>query len=493
VEPGRLAWDDGQVAAARRALRHPTLCVMPAQLRDGGTLGVLVAAERLRRAGGLVVHLSRDAAAVRRDAQRMAQALAAEAAARVSAVGPSMAAAKRRAAWSGSWLVCTTPDRALADAHGGIAPLERCSLLVVDRAERAVGSPVVGDLLRELRRARPRALVLGLSTAGADRRRTASIMESLGLKQLEVLEGGPAAPAAEVIRVELPGEYQAVSAPLESELGERLARLAARGLMPMADPRAVTTQALIEAGERARPARGRDMVGSAEPLRHQQAQAMLLLQALELLEAHGAPLAAGFLTRLAADPGASPAERALAASPSMGQAHAAALAAAARVPPKAQRIRTLVRDTFQAAAGARVTVIVRYRETAAELARLLAAPPPLGVGRAVTQGLDAQAPILIVTAAAADASALSRAQLVIYHDSASFAMGPPGGHAAGGRPPRVVVLVAAGAREEAALAGGGRSGGPAPARAASAARTPPPGSQVLIDDFTGARGLRGPR
>jgi hypothetical protein len=311
-------------------------------------------------------------------------------------------------------------------------------------------------------------------------------MEGLGLRQLEVV-GNTLRPAkarpgnALPLVVPLPEGYRGALEVLEEELALRVARLAAAGLMPSTDSRFVTADALHEAGARARPPRGLGPAPSADPLRAH-GQAVLLLQAIELLETQGARLAADFLSRMGSDGGQPRAERALGASAGVAQAARVAEALAGATAPKASRLRTVVREARQARPGGRIVVVAKYRETAEDLARLLASPPPLGVGGPVSRGLDPEATLLVVTSAAADPASLARADLVVYHDVASAAERPRGASAGAS-----LVLVAEGGREQAAWDGREPPLGHA-GRGLAAPRPPPSGSQVLIDEFTSSRG-----
>lgn len=496
LQGGRVPWDDAVLSAARRALRHGTLLVAPPGGAVGEHLPLLVAAERHRSAGGLVVHLTPSRGGVRRLAARYADGLGPTATPHVEAVLASLPAAKRRDAWSSAWVVCASVEQALADSHGGVADFGRCSLLVLDSAERAVGSPGVADLLRALRAARPGALVLAVARGGAKhRRRLAAIMEAVGVRQLEVIgaaggeggasgdrsSGGP--PGPEVVEVDLPADLAAAREALESELAARVGRLVNGGWMPPSDARWVTADALVEAAGRAR--RARADARSTEALRAQ-AQALLLLEAIGRLEEGGPQAAARFIDRLGAGPEPVHAERSLARSSGMAQAARALARLGANANPKGARLCELVRNALLERPGARVVVVARHVETAADLARALAEPPPVGTGRPVTQGPSPAGALRVLTSARAGPRSLASADVVVFHDVSAFAdVRPPAPTARGAR---TVVLVARGGREEQAMGRPSRVEGGGSGQAPAATRPERSGAaQVLIDEFAGAR------
>jgi len=252
----------------------------------------------------------------------------------------------------------------------------------------------------------------------------------------------------------------------------------------------VTQAALVEAAARARPTRASRVSAPVEALRVQ-AQALLLLEAIEVFEGQGAARLADVLDRLGSGEGAPPGERAVAASPALAEAARAARALAAAPSPKGEEVKRLLRDALRARPGARIVVVAKHQETARAVAGDVAAPPPSGLGVPVARVGGGGGRVLVATSAEAEGLDTAGADLVVYHERASTP--PPGRRGARGatppRPRREVVLVVRGGREESPGAAPPAHGVARGAVAAARAR-PARGSQRLIDEFAAPRAGR---
>lgn len=373
-----------QVALARASLAEPTLVVLPAGL--GKTqVAILVAAERLRQAGGFVLVLAPNRPTARRLKADFEAALAPSL--RVEEVTGRTSRAAMVEAFEKGALVVATPETMAGELASGRLGLGRCSLLVVDEAHRAVGDFAYVEAAKALRRDRPGGLVLALTSSPTrDRRRTAALVDALGLRRVEARtrrdqDVRPFAEPApfEVVEVELDEPLKRIQALLERELEGPLARLVSAGAMPASPAQIVGRRQLRAAGEALRRKRGGDRGPFFEGLKAH-AQAMVLIEALEVCETQGARPLLEFLDRLGSEPNSSRTEKAMASSRALLEVSVLARAHAEALHPQVALATALVRDLVRDRPGARALVVAAHHGAAAALAAAISRPPPLGPG-----------------------------------------------------------------------------------------------------------------
>ncbi|HKZ60032.1 MAG TPA: DEAD/DEAH box helicase [Candidatus Thermoplasmatota archaeon] len=384
VRPRTLEHRPYQLAIARGALSEPSLVVLPGGLGKS-TVAALVAAERLRQAGGFVLILAPTRPRARH--LKLACAAALSPSLRVGEVTPRTSRRVRREVFENAGVVVATPEPIADDLSAGRLDLSRCSLLVVDGADRTVGDFAYAEVSKALRRDRPGGLVLALTAPHAgDRRRTAAIMDALALRRLDLRtrEDGDvkaylAPQPLEVVEVELDGPLRAMQELLERELEPEVRTLARLAALPEVPAHLVGRRHLAAAGESLRRRRGRDRGEAFEGLKAH-ARAMLLVQALEICEAQGAGPLQEFLAGLGAGPYAPRAERALGASRAVQEVKALALAQAKSLHPKEAVAVALVLDLIRQRPGARALVFAETTGTGRALADAFSCGPPLGPG-----------------------------------------------------------------------------------------------------------------
>lgn len=459
VREGALEPRAAEVEVAERALAAATLVVLPAGV-GGSNIVLMVAVERIRQAGGFALVLAPTRAGARVEAERFAQALSAEAASRVRWLSAGSAKAARAEAFAAAWVLVATPEAVAAEVEAGRVTLDRCSLLVVLEAHRAVGASAHAQVVRALRRDRPRALTLGVSDSlSGDRRRMQATADALGLRRIDELpradfetRGDPAEDELEVVEVALPEGLRAAQDALEAELGPRAAILARVGALPATPVRLLTRAALLEAGERLRKRPPRDRAAFHEALRAH-GQALLLADALEALEGEGPAAFAAALAGLRSGADGSQAERALGAAQGVARARALLASHAAAPAPKEDAAVAQLVALIRERPGARAIVSVRTSTAALSLRDRLAHAPPLGPGirAAVVEGVPsgAEAPVQVAVGAALDKVDLSRADLLLLWE-----VGPVELRALKSRRRRgrAVALVTADSRDAGALA-----------------------------------------
>ncbi len=481
LTPGAVAYRPFEVAMARESLAESTLVVLPTGLPKTA-VAVLVAAERLRQAGGFVLAVAPSRPIARQLKAAFDSALSPSL--RILEVHGRTSRAARQDAFEKGSVVVATPEGLASDLAEGRLDLGRCSLLVVDEAHRAVGDFAYVELVRALRRDRPGGLVLALAgSPGGDRRRTAAIMDVLGLRRVEArtrededVRPFLAASAVEVLEVELDEPLKVIQALLEREMEAPLAKLVSLGALPSTPTHLVGKRQLLAAGDMLRRQRGGDKGAFFEGLQAH-AQAMLLVQALEICETRGARPLVDFLSRLGAEADAPRAERALTASEAVKGAARLAEAHAAVFHPKVRAAVALVRDLVRERPGARAWVIVPHRDTALAVEEALSAPPPLGpairtampMGRGPAAGSRASADrepaealrdfsggcVQVLVAAGSPREGLDTrdTDLVVFFEAAPAALRAIQGRGRSGRagPGRVVVLVSPDTRDEPGL------------------------------------------
>jgi ERCC4-related helicase len=464
IRPGAVEARDFELELAARALASPTLIVLPAGLGTAN-IALLVAAERLRQAGGFVLVLSPTRKLVRKLAEAFTRGLADQAATRVEAVTGSTPKAARVEAFGRAWVVVTTPETVVAEVEAGRLALDRCSLLIVDEAHRAVGAFAYAEAVRALRRDRPRALVLGLTASqGGDRRRIQATADVLGLRRIDTRTRKDAdiqpfvqPLAVEVIEVELTDDMRRIQGLFEAELQPRAWALTRLGVLPAVPLRFLGKRALVEAGELLRKRHQRNRAVFFEALRTH-AQAMLLVEALEILETQGPAPLATYLEQMAGSPDAPEADRAVAAVPAVRDGRALARDISRTPHPKVAALISELQGLLRARPGARALVIASHRESAAALQEQLARAPPLGPAiRSQMLGDprgEAACSVLITTGAFDEGAEIPRVDLVVFFEAVPSAMRAIQRRECVGRaaPCRVVVLVARETRDEGALA-----------------------------------------
>jgi ERCC4-related helicase len=473
-----------QAAMAREALSAPTLIVLPTGLGKTA-IAYLVAAERLRQAGGFVLVLAPTRPLARQLFEGFRAVFSDEASARVALVTGSTARAARAEALRTAWLVVSTPETVRAEIEAGRLGLARCSLLVVDEAHRAVGAYAYVEVAAALRRDRPGALVLALTASpGSDRRRASAVMDALGLRRVDArtrddpdVRPYVSTLDVEVVEVELTGPMRHIQEILAKELQPRADALTAAGLLPRTPARLLAKREVLAAGDALRRRRPQDR-GAYFELLKVHAEAIILVHALELLEAQGAAPLSGHLERMGQGADAPRAERALSGLSAIAEARRMARGLASTSHPKVEAVVVQLRSLFREKPGARALVFTQYRDSARALEAALSRAPPLGPGLAcgvfigqradaggegmtperqaqVLEGFSKGEPrVIIATSVGEEGLHIPGVDLVVYYEAVPSEIravqrrGGAGRTGAG----RVVVLVSTDTRDEADLA-----------------------------------------
>lgn len=296
-----------QLTIADRASGANTLVVMPTGL--GKTMiAMLVSKLRLKRhPKGKVVVLAPTKPLALQHHDAFVQALkldGAEAAVISGEVDPG----EREVLWRRSRFVFATPETVLNDLRAGRIDLYDTVLLVFDEAHRSVKDYPYPRIASVYRTQGSAQLILGLTASpGGSREQVERITKSLYIKQVEArseededVRHYVERTEIEAVRLPVPREYSALLKALEAMYEERVARLTEGGFLRLSR---VQKKALL----RARAAinaqlrdEGASAVGreAASGALIDQAQAVKILHASELLGTQGSEVLLKYLARL---------------------------------------------------------------------------------------------------------------------------------------------------------------------------------------------------
>lgn len=370
-----------QAKIAEAAAQTNTLVVLPTGL--GKTMiAIMVAAEVLgRRQGSKVMVLAPTRPLVMQHFQSFKRQLKLPEEAFAVLTG-TVEPGERELLWRKARVVFATPQTVYNDVKRGRVSLKEVSLAVFDEAHRSVRDYTYTKLAGAYREYADHPLILGLTASpGSSKARVDEIKKSLFIERIEArteqsedVREYVERTNIEAVKVKVPDEYYEVTLGLREVFNEKVKRLVAGGFLR--DSR-VSKKALLEARATisARLATARSKGGPSGYIFgaiFSQAQAVVVLHALEMIETQGAPSLARYLRKLEEKEDKGKATASLVKDPRWLRIVEQAEALKGLEHPKVGVLMKVVKAQVESKSDSRVIVFTQYRDTIEDIVRAFA-------------------------------------------------------------------------------------------------------------------------
>jgi len=363
---------DYQIKIATSASRSNTLVILPTGL--GKTIiAILVAIKRLNshKDGKILVLAPTKPLTIQHCStfKRFITLPSNSFAILTGAVSPS----KRAKIWESSKLIFTTPQTALNDFKAGSASLEGFILTVFDEAHRCVGDYSYTELAKLYMNHSKHPLILGLTASpGESKERIGDIIGNLFIKRVEARseEDEDVKPYIEETKIEwmtvkLPEEYKKIIQKMKLLYIEKVDRLRALGIFPkdkiskklLLESRA-SIVAKLERTEKNSNARS-SLYGSLI----NQAQAVMIFHAIELIETQGVSTLSKYLWRLRKKPDPRRATKTLLNDERWQLIEEETNKIQSYEHPKLERLRSIIKNQVKKKPDSKIIVFTQYRDT----------------------------------------------------------------------------------------------------------------------------------
>jgi Fanconi anemia group M protein len=280
---------------------------------------------------------------------------------------------ERATLWRRSQAIFATPQTVLNDVRAGRVSLENVILAVFDEAHRCVRDYSYRELAEKYNSTATAPLLLGLTASpGGSKSKIDEIMRNLSIANVEVRteEQEDVKPYVEpteieIVKVKLPASYEPIVTTLRQIYNEKVSRLRNGGFISRDR---VSKKALLESrGLIIRRLQAAGRTGAEKGYIFgaviNQAQAVMVLHALELIETQGISTLLKYLNRLWTKEGAGKSARSLMKDPRwlMVESHANAIAGEEH--PKLSELISIVRQQEAKKPESKIIVFTQYRDT----------------------------------------------------------------------------------------------------------------------------------
>jgi len=365
---------------AETASSSNTLVVLPTGL--GKTLiALLVAAERLDKyPGGKVMVLAPTKPLVLQHFETFRKHLELPERAFTVLTG-TVDPGEREVAWLRARLIFATPQTIYNDLRHGRVSLREVSLAVFDEAHRSVKDYTYTKLAGAYQERAEHPLVLGLTASpGASKERVNEIMRSLYIERVEArteesddVREYVERTAIEAVRVKLPRDYDELIPRIRELFNDKVKKLVNGGFLKS---NRISKKAILEARETIS-ARLRAAHSHGGPKGYifgaiiNQAQAVVILHALEMIETQGAPTLLRYLERVRERPEKGKSTSSLLKDPRWLKIEEEAARLSNVGHPKIAAAVDILREQVRKRPDSRVIVFTQYRDTIEDIVRAL--------------------------------------------------------------------------------------------------------------------------
>ncbi|MGA2664025.1 MAG: DEAD/DEAH box helicase [Nitrososphaerales archaeon] len=275
--------------------------------------------------------------------------------------------------WRRSRYVFATPQTVRNDLRGGRVELNETVLLVFDEAHRSVKDYSYTQLAQLYKEQAWNPLIMGLTASpGGNRAKVEEIMRNLYIEKVEVRSEDdedvrPYVEKTQIegIRVSLPPEYSTLLQALRVVYNEKVTRLVEAGFLPKA--RLTKTMLLGARTTITNRLKDADASGGSKGYLFgslvNQAQGVMVLHALELLETQGPAVLERYLVRFREKPDQGRSAQALLRDPRWLLIEEEARKLRGVANPKLEKLAEIVSSQLAAKADSRVIVFTQYRDT----------------------------------------------------------------------------------------------------------------------------------
>lgn len=366
---------------AETAVASNTLVVLPTGL--GKTMiAIMVAAERLRQfPESKVMVLAPTKPLVLQHYETFKRHLDLPPGSFVALTG-TVDPGEREVLWLKARAVFATPQTVFNDAKHGRLSLTDVALAVFDEAHRCVKDYTYTRLAEAYRERAENPLILGLTASpGSSKERVGEIKRNLFIERVEArteesedVKGYVEQTNVETIKVGVPNEYYEVNLRLRELYNDKVKKLLAGGFLRT---NRVSKKALLEARITIS-ARLAKAQASGGPRGYifgaiiNQAQAVVILHALEMIETQGAPSLVRYLRKLREREDTGKATKSLIRDPKWLEIERQAEALKSVEHPKVRVMLDVVKSQLARKPDSRIIVFTQYRDTIEDIVKALA-------------------------------------------------------------------------------------------------------------------------
>jgi len=299
----------------------------------------------------------------------------------MSALTGSIEPGDREVQWLKSRVIFATPQTVYNDVRHGRVSLERVVLAVFDEAHRSVKDYTYTKLATVYRETASRPLIMGLTASpGATKEKINEIKRNLFIEAVEArseesedVKGYVERTRIETIRVKVPDDYYETNLRLRELYNDKVKKLLNGGFLRS---NKVSKKALLEArvaiSARLKSAQATGgQKGYIYGAIINQAQAVAILHALEMIETQGAPTLFRYLEKMRDRPDKGKAISSLVRDPKWLKIEEEASRLAAVPHPKIAAMLSTVKTQLAGKPESRVIVFTQYRDTIEDIVKAL--------------------------------------------------------------------------------------------------------------------------
>jgi Fanconi anemia group M protein len=288
---------------------------------------------------------------------------------------------EREYLWMKSRVVFATPQTVYNDVRHGRVSLQDVVLAVFDEAHRSVKDYTYTRLATVYRESAIRPLIMGLTASpGASKEKVDEIKKNLFIEAVEArseesedVRGYVEKTYVETIKVRVPEEYYETTLRLRELYNDKVKKLLSGGFLKT---NRVSKKALLEArmviSARLKAAQASGgQKGYIFGAIMNQAQAVAILHALEMIETQGAPTLLRYLEKMQEKPDKGKAISSLVRDPRWLRIRGEAGKLANIPHPKIAVMLTTVKDQLRRKPDSRVIVFTQYRDTIEDIVKAL--------------------------------------------------------------------------------------------------------------------------
>ncbi|MDG6920225.1 MAG: DEAD/DEAH box helicase family protein [Nitrososphaerota archaeon] len=378
--PGGLEPRDYQKRIADVASKTNTLVVLPTGL--GKTIIAMLVAERVlsSRPGSKVVVLAPTRPLVLQHLRSFSEGMKLPEGSMAALTG-TVDPGEREVMWMRSRVIFATPQTVYNDVRHGRVSLKDVALAVFDEAHRSVRDYTYTKLAAAYKDAADAPLILGLTASpGASKDKVDEIKRSLFIEAIEArsdesddVKGYVEKTAVEPIKVKVPDEYYDTILRLRELFNDKVKKLLGGGFLRS---NRVSKKALLEArgtiSARLKAAQaGGGQKGYIFGAIINQAQAVAILHAIEMIETQGPGTLLRYLDKMRERPDKGKAISSLLRDPAWEKVEEEAAKLKSFPHPKVSVMLSVVKTQLEKKHDSRVIVFTQYRDTIEDLVEAL--------------------------------------------------------------------------------------------------------------------------
>ncbi|NHK33015.1 MAG: DEAD/DEAH box helicase [Asgard group archaeon] len=390
---------------------------------------------------------------------------------------------KRVKLWKQSQIIITTPQIVENDLVSGKLNLNKCSLLGVDEAHRAVGDYAYVYVAKQYMRKATHPLILGITASpGSDQKKIQEVCSNLSIQHVEtrIESSSDVKPYVqktdlEWVHIELPEKFKRIKTLLEKSLSDKLKRLKQLGWLESANVSVKRRELLKLPPLITKQFDQRDDASELYLALGLAGSSIRLTHALELLETQGISSLKAYFDKMRKEAQSSKASRNLISLLNestliVSYDVAEQILAEGFEHPKIPKLSKIISETVENSPESKILVFTQYRNSAKKLAEILDKLEKINASRFIGQASkagdkgfsqkkqlevmqqfrDGDYNCLVATSVGEEGLDVSECDLVVFYDCVPSAVRniQRRGRTGRKREGKVVVLITKGTRDE---------------------------------------------